>query len=469
MSAFAEPSPIQPELVDQVAENVASQFPNRVADLCQLVRISGIGWDAFDPANLDRSAEAVKALFESTGVFDSVRIERSMKTDGSGLGNPAVLAHRAAKNGKPHFLLYAHHDVQPPGDEAEWRTPPFEPTLKDDRIFGRGAADDKAGVVTHVTALNALRELTNNDFEVGISVFIEGEEEAGSLSFSNFLKDFNKELEADVIVVADSGNWTPEIPALTTTLRGVVSLTFEVQTLDHALHSGMFGGAVPDATMALTRILASFHTEDGSVAVQGLHKSEADAVPYDEAALRADSGLLDGVATIGTGSIPSRLWTSPSITVIGIDTMGVDVASNTLLPKAKATVSLRVAPGEDADRAAKLLEQHIIDHAPFGAKVTILEVVTGQPFAVDTSGWAVKLAKDALAKAFGNPSLEMGVGGSIPFIADLTQNFPQAQILVTGVEDADSRAHSPNESVHLTSLRGAMVAEALMLLQANQS
>ena len=467
MNAFAEPSPINPELVEQVKDNIALQFPNRIAELCRLVRIPGIGWEAFDAANLDRSAEAVRELFDATGVFDTVRIERSMKEDGSGLGNPAVLAHRAAKNGKPHFLLYAHHDVQPPGADEDWLTPPFEPTLKDDRIFGRGAADDKAGVVAHLAAICALRDLTENEFDVGLSVFIEGEEEAGSLSFRNFLNDFKRELEADVIVVADSGNWTPEIPAITTTLRGVVTLTFEVQTLDHALHSGMFGGAVPDATMALTRILASLHAEDGSVAVAGLHRGEADSVPYDEQALRVDSGLLDGVSTVGNGPIASRIWTSPSITVIGIDTMGVDVASNTLLPRAKAVVSLRIAPGEDAQRAAKLLQEHILEHAPFGARVSVLEVVYGKPFAVDTSGWAVKLAKDALAKGFGNPALEIGVGGSIPFIADLTEVFPAAQILVTGVEDADSRAHSPNESVHLTSLRGAMVSEALMLLQAN--
>lgn len=468
MTSISEPPQISNDLVEKVRENISLQFPNRIANLCELVRIPGIAWDAFDANNLKLSAEAIKSLFDATGVFDQVSIETALKEGTKDPGSPAILAHRAAKNGKPHFLLYAHHDVQPPGSDEDWNTPPFEPTLKDGRIYGRGAADDKAGIVAHLAAITALRDLTNNDFEVGLSLFIEGEEEAGSLSFRNFLNDFKEKLEADVIVVADSGNWTPEIPALTTTLRGVVSLTFEVQTLDHALHSGMFGGAVPDATLALTRILASLHDKDGSVAVEGLYQSAADqSVPYDEAQLRIDSGLLDGVSTIGTGSLVSRIWTQPSITVIGIDTVSVDLASNTLIPKARAQVSLRVAPGDDADRAAKLLEAHILSNAPFGAKVKVTEVITGKPFAADTSGWAVKMAQQALTMAFGEKSLEIGIGGSIPFIADLTEVFPSAQILVTGVEDADSRAHSPNESVHLNSLRGAMVAEAVMLIAAD--
>ena len=455
------------ELLHQVTESVIDEFASRVGELCDLVRIPGIAWEAFDASNLDKSAQAVRDLFASLEIFDSVEVVTAKIGDTDKDGSPAILAHRAAKNGKPHFLLYSHHDVQPPGPESDWQTPAFEPTVKDGRIFGRGAADDKAGIVAHVAALSVLKKIAGADFDLGLSVFIEGEEEAGSESFRNFLNDNKSALEADAIVVADSGNWTVEIPALTTTLRGVVTQPMEIQTLDHALHSGMYGGVVPDATLALIRVLASLHNEDGSVAVEGLTHSAAAELPYSEDALRQDSGLLDGVSTIGKGSLLSRVWTQPSITVIGMDTKPVAIASNTLLPSASAVISMRIAPGDDPEDAAEKLRAHILAHAPFGARVTFGPQQTGRPFASDTEGWAFKVAKDALGKAFGHESVEMGVGGSIPFIADLTEVFPNAQILVTGVEDADSRAHSPNESVHLDTLKGAIIAEALMLLNSN--
>ena len=455
------------ELLHQVTESVIDEFASRVGELCDLVRIPGIAWEAFDASNLDKSAQAVRDLFASLEIFDSVEVVTAKIGDTDKDGSPAILAHRAAKNGKPHFLLYSHHDVQPPGPESDWQTPAFEPTVKDGRIFGRGAADDKAGIVAHVAALSVLKKIAGADFDLGLSVFIEGEEEAGSESFRNFLNNNKSALEADAIVVADSGNWTVEIPALTTTLRGVVTQPMEIQTLDHALHSGMYGGVVPDATLALIRVLASLHNEDGSVAVEGLTHSAAAELPYSEDALRQDSGLLDGVSTIGKGSLLSRIWTQPSITVIGMDTKPVAIASNTLLPSASAVISMRIAPGDDPEDAAEKLRAHILAHAPFGARVTFGPHQTGRPFASDTEGWAFKVAKDALGKAFGHESVEMGVGGSIPFIADLTEVFPNAQILVTGVEDADSRAHSPNESVHLDTLKGAIIAEALMLLNSS--
>jgi len=458
---------VSAELLHQVTESVIDEFASRVGELCDLVRIPGIAWEAFDASNLDKSAQAVRDLFASLEIFDSVEVVTAKIGDTDKDGSPAILAHRAAKNGKPHFLLYSHHDVQPPGPESDWQTPAFEPTVKDGRIFGRGAADDKAGIVAHVAALSVLKKIAGADFDLGLSVFIEGEEEAGSESFRNFLNDNKSALEADAIVVADSGNWTVEIPALTTTLRGVVTQPMEIQTLDHALHSGMYGGVVPDATLALIRVLASLHNEDGSVAVEGLTHSAAAELPYSEDALRQDSGLLDGVSTIGKGSLLSRMWTQPSITVIGMDTKPVAIASNTLLPSASAVISMRIAPGDDPEDAAEKLRAHILAHAPFGARVTFGPHQTGRPFASDTEGWAFKVAKDALGKAFGHESVEMGVGGSIPFIADLTEVFPNAQILVTGVEDADSRAHSPNESVHLDTLKGAIIAEALMLLNSN--
>lgn len=453
------------QITQSVKDEVAYQFASRIADLCSLVRIPGIAWDAFDPAHLQTSAEKVRELLIDLDLFELVEIRTAKYDDKTGA--PAVVARRAAKNGKPQILLYAHHDVQPPGPETDWNTPAFEPTIKDGRIFARGAADDKAGIVAHLTALRVLKQILGEDFEVGVSVFIEGEEEAGSPSFRNFLEENQDVLRADVIVVADSANWTVEVPALTTTLRGLVSQVIEVRTLDHALHSGMYGGVVPDATMALIRVLASLHNEDGSVAVQGLVESEAATLEYTEESLRADSGLLERTQPIGAGTFLSRIWTKPSISVIGIDTKPVAIASNTLLPSASAKISMRIAPGDDPKTALEKLRKHLTDNLPWGASIAFGETELGKPFASDTEGWAFKLARDALSQAFSHDSVEIGIGGSIPFIADLTEVFPSAQILVTGVEEPDSRAHSPNESVHLETLRGAMVAEALMLIGAN--
>jgi acetylornithine deacetylase/succinyl-diaminopimelate desuccinylase-like protein len=453
-------------VVSDVKESVNLQFPARIADLCDLVRIPGIAWDAFDAADLERSAQAIKALLDDLEIFDNVDISRA--SAGEKDGAPAVVARREAKNGRPHILLYAHHDVQPPGPEDQWNTPAFEPTLRDGRIFARGAADDKAGIVAHLTALRVLKEIAGPDFDLGISLFFEGEEEAGSPSFRNFLEANQEELAADVIVVADSGNWTIDIPALTTTLRGLVSQVIEVTTLDHAVHSGMYGGVVPDAMTAMIRLLASLHEANGDVAVSGLVNRTASELKYDEDQLRVDSGLLDGVEQIGTGSILDRNWMKPSVTVIGIDYPSVAVSSNTLLPSVKAKISMRIAPGEDPQRALELLRSHLESNLPWGAKLSYGDIELGKPFESVASGWANQHMQAALSASFGNDSVDIGIGGSIPFIADLLELFPNAQILVSGVEDPDSRAHSPNESLDLEMLRKVMVAEALFLISGNQ-
>lgn len=459
---------LNPEHVSQSKKIVDGLFPSAIGTLGDLVRIPGIAWEAFDAQNLERSAQAVAKLLTDTKVFDFVEIRRSKIGNGNEtVGAPAVVARRAAKNGAPQVLLYAHHDVQPPGDSSVWETPEFQPTIKEGRMYGRGAADDKAGIVAHLTAITAVHELLGESLDLGITCFIEGEEEAGSPSFRQFLEDNATDLNADVIVVADSGNWSIEVPAMTTTLRGLVAQTFELKTLDHAVHSGMFGGVVPDAMLAMIKLLATLHTEDGSVAVAGLVEGKAADLDYSEADLRRDSGLLPDVTLIGSGSILDRNWTKPAITVIGIDGQSVALSSNTLLPSVKAKVSMRIAPGQEPEKALDALRSHLVKNTPFGAQISFGEIESGQPFAVDTAGWAKPLMDSALASAYGHQPVDIGIGGSIPFIADLVELFPQAQILVTGVEDPDSRAHSPNESVHLGALKNAMVAETLLLLGSN--
>lgn len=446
-------------------EKVSARFPTTLAKLSDLVRISGIAWDAYPSEFLEQSADYVAEAVRATGIFETVAVRRA---ENAGVtGAPAVVAHRAARNGRPQVLLYAHHDVQPPGDLQAWRTPPFEPTIIDGRIFGRGAADDKAGIVAHLTAIEVLRDMVGPDFELGISLFIEGEEEAGSPTFRQFLEENKDLLSADVIVVADSTNWTTTTPALTTTLRGLVSQEIEVSTLDHAVHSGMYGGAVPDAMTAMIKLLATLHDDQGNVNVHGLKQGKASALEYSDETLATDAGLLPNVKQIGSGSILDRIWTKPAITVIGMDAVPVAQSSNTLLPTMRAKISMRIAPGEKPQEALELLRSHLQANLPFGAKLSFGDIELGKPFADENRGWARELSSACLGAAFGEPAVEIGIGGSIPFIADLIEVFPKAQILVTGVEDSDSRAHSPNESVHLETLRSAIVAESLFLYKGN--
>lgn len=454
--------PTDPELAGRLRDAVQGGLPAAIADLSALVRIPSVSWDSFDPAQVERSADAVAALVDGTGLFDRVRTSRA-PIAGSELGHPAVLATRAARNGRPTVLLYAHHDVQPEGDHDLWETPPFEPTVRGDRLYGRGASDDKAGVITHVAALRALREVVGDDLQVGIVLFVEGEEEFGSRSFTNFLAQHRDELSADLIVVADADNWSTDVPALTVGLRGNVTFRLTVKTLEHASHSGMYGGAVPDGMMAMIKLLSTLHDDAGSVAVAGMTGRDADYPDYPEEKLRAEAALLDGVTPIGTGHVLSRLWSKPSITVTGIDAPSVANASNTLSPSTSVRISARVAPGQTADEAFEALRAHLVEHAPFGATIEISDVDRGNPFLVDTSGWGFAEGMRALEEGWGATPVETGIGGSIPFISDLAEVFPEAQILVTGVEDPDTRAHSPNESQHLGVLHRSILSEALLV------
>ncbi|WP_405217450.1 M20/M25/M40 family metallo-hydrolase [Agrococcus sp. Ld7] len=447
-----------------ILDAVDAGFERALDDLKALVRIPSVAWDSYDPAHVQASAEAVAALAEGTGIFERVSIERAPIGDTDELGQPAVLAVRQARGDKPSILLYAHHDVQPWGDVALWRTEPFEPTESDGRLYGRGASDDKAGVITHIAAIRALAETV--DPEIGLALFIEGEEEHGSRSFKRFLELHADVLSADLIVVADSDNWSTEIPSLTVALRGNAAFNVRVTTLEHASHSGMVGGVVPDAMMAFAKLAASFWHEDGSVAVEGLTEADFEVPEQSEQHIRDEAGVLDGVDLIGSGPVLSRVWAKPAITITGVDAPSVPDASNTILPTVRFRVSARIAPGQTAADAFAAFQRHIERHTPFGAVVEYDSIDLGDPFLVDTSGWGATATKQAMADAWGAEPVEAGIGGSIPFIADLVQQFPSAQILVTGVEDPGTMAHSPNESQHLGVLRKAIGAEALLLSRA---
>ncbi|OMC36174.1 dipeptidase [Mycobacterium colombiense] len=437
--------------MSDLVERVRELLPSVRRDLEDLVRIESVWADAGRRDEVHRSAQAVADLLSQAG-FGDIRIV----SEG---GAPAVIARHPAPPGAPTVLLYAHHDVQPEGDRSQWVSPPFEPTERDGRLYGRGSADDKAGIATHLAAFRA----HGGQPPVGVTVFVEGEEESGSPSLGRLLAAHRDVLAADVIVIADSDNWSTEIPALTVTLRGLVDCVVEVATLDHGLHSGIWGGVVPDALSVLVRLLASLHDDEGNVAVAGLHESTAAAVDYPPERVRADSGLLDGVSEIGSGSAPQRLWAKPAITVIGIDTTPIETASNTLIPRARAKISMRVAPGGDAAAHLDALTAHLQQHAPWGAQVSVTRGDIGEPYAIDASGSVYDAARAAFRQAWGVDAIDMGMGGSIPFIAEFAEAFPEAKILVTGVEDPATQAHSINESLHLGVLERAAISEALLL------
>jgi len=437
-----------------LVQRVRDVLPSVRGDLEDLVRIESVWADPERRPEVHRSARAVADLLSQAG-FGDVRIV----SEG---GAPAVIARHPAPPGAPTVLLYAHHDVQPEGDRGQWSSPPFEPTERDGRLYGRGSADDKAGIATHLAAFRA----HGGRPPVGVTVFVEGEEESGSPSLGALLGAHRDALAADVIVIADSDNWSTEIPSLTVSLRGLVDCVVEVATLDHGLHSGLWGGVVPDALSVLVRLLAGLHDDDGNVAVQGLHQTDVASLNYPEypaERVRADSGLLDGVCEIGSGSVPQRMWAKPAITVIGIDTTPVAAASNTLIPRARAKISMRVAPGGDAAAHLDALTAHLRRHAPWGAHVSVTPGDVGQPYSIEPSGSVYDAARAAFRRAWGADPIDMGMGGSIPFIAEFAAAFPQAKILVTGVEDPGTQAHSINESLHLGVLERAAIAEALLL------
>src|SRR6516162_3710154 len=356
--------------LDQAVQQV---LPSVRADLERLVRIPSVSADPAAAPHLRQSAAMVAALLEVAGLpeVDILAVPG---------GQPAVVARRPAPPGAPTVLLYAHHDVQPPGDPANWSTEPFQPTETGGRLFGRGAADDKAGIAVHLAALRA----HGDRLPVGVTVLIEGEEEIGSPTLLPFLDTFTARLAADAVVFADAVNWAADVPSLTTSLRGGATVTVELRTLDHAVHSGQYGGPVPDALTALCRLLATLHDERGDVAVPGLVRGTADPLDLTEAQFRADAGLLDGVHLTGTGGLTERLWAGPAVAVIGVDAPSVQAASNTLIPVARAKVSMRVAPGDDAARARDALADHLRAHAPWGAQVTAPPGAAAAPSAAHT-------------------------------------------------------------------------------------
>jgi acetylornithine deacetylase/succinyl-diaminopimelate desuccinylase-like protein len=436
---------------ESIQKKISDLMPTIRTELERLVRIPSVSFPDFDPEQVRRSAMATEEILQACGMET-----RLLEVEGA---HPAVLGRVAAHDGAPTVLLYAHHDVQPQGPEDLWSSPPFEPVERNGRLYGRGSSDDKAGIVMHAAAMRAW----DGRPPVGVTVFVEGEEESSSEHLGAFLSNYGDLLKADAVILADSGNWRTGEPALTISLRGIVACFVEVRTLDHAVHSGEYGGAIPDALTSLCRTLASLHDDKGNVAVAGLASGPADPLDLSENELREWAGVRPGVRLIGDGNLTERMWTKPAISVLGLDAPRTPEASNQLVPFARAKVSMRIPPGQDPEDAMAALVKHLESNVPWGAEVKITQEASGSPFAIDAEGAAYEAMRRAMTDAFGREPVLMGAGGSIPFVAEFARQFPQATLMLTGAADPKCNAHSEDESVDLGDLEKSCLAEALFL------
>ena len=416
--------------------------------LSEMVEIKSISSDKNHRDDVDASAQFVQNLFSDLGLNTQV-----IKVAG---GMPAVVAHTEIDPSKKTVLLYAHHDVQPVGDLELWNTEPFNPVVKEGRLYGRGSGDNKAGVVVHYNVVKKLLE----DLPVNIRIFIEGEEEIGSPTMSDFIEQNRESLEADVIVIADSGNVKIGVPTVTTTLRGLVDGFIEVDQPMRPVHSGMGGGIVPDAFMVLSKIIASFHDDEGNLKIEGLTPTDMNVAELDESYTKKMLGS-DDISLFDAESISKRLWLEPALDVLAIDAPPVDEAVNLVIPKAKAKISLRLPPTEDPDHAMKMLEEHVMKNIPWNASVKFIPNSKGSGVVADPNKPFTTELVNSFNSIWGNETAYIGVGGSIPFANDFVREFPNAELVLVGAADEElGNAHAPNESVQIDHIE--MLTESLV-------
>ena len=416
--------------------------------LSDLVRIQSISSDKNHRDQVDESAQFVQNIFADLGLNT-----QTIKVPG---GMPAVVAHTEIDPAKKTVLLYAHHDVQPVGDETLWNTDPFDPQVIDGRLFGRGAGDNKSGVVVHYHVVKQLLD----DLPVNLKIFIEGEEEIGSPTMTEFINQNRDALESDVIIIADSGNVRIGTPTITTTLRGLVDAIIEVDQPMRPIHSGVGGGVVPDAFLVLSKIISSFHNEKGELLIEGLTPTEMQVTELEESFLKKMLGSED-INLFDTESISKRLWLEPALDVLAIDAPPVSEAVNLVIPKAKAKISLRLPPTEDPEHAMKMLEEHVMKNVPWNASVKFIPNSKGSGVVADPDKpFTTELVKN-FNEIWKEDTAFIGVGGSIPFANDFVREFPNAELVLVGAADEElGNAHAPNESVQIDHIE--MLIESLV-------
>lgn len=438
--------------VDAVRERVHGVMPAAREALERLVAIPSVAFPGYPREPVGRAAEAVAELLQGAGLPEVRFIEVAPDP-------PAVYAARPAAPGAPSVLLYAHYDVQPAGREDRWESPPYQPAIRGGRLYGRGSADDKAGIVAHLGALLAL----GSDSPVGVKLLIDGAEETGSSVLEAYVPAHPDLVAADAVVVCDLGNVSLGEPTLTTSLRGTAVVDVTIETLAGPVHSGSYGGAAPDALVALIRLLATLHDECGRTAVEGLATLPYEGTSRSEEEFRADAGVLPGVDLMAEGPLGERVITGPAINVIGMDVPDVAGAANAVIAKARARVSVRVAPSQDPAEAAAAVARHLQARVPWHAKATIACGETGHGYPPVAGGRGHRVARWALEEAYGRTVTEIGEGGSIPLVAAFHAAAPAADLLLLGAADPTSNTHAPNESVDLGELERCTLAEALFL------
>ncbi len=438
---------------EEIASRAAALMPSLLDRLAELVAIPSVAFPGYPAEPVHRMAERTLELFREVGFSDA----RFMDVPA---GYPPIYAELPGPEGSPVVLLYAHYDVQPAPPEQGWTSDPWTATRKaDGRIYGRGAADDKAGLVAHLGTLQVFEGRP----PCTVKLVLEGMEETES-NLEAFVEAHPELFVCDAFVVCDMGNLEVGQPALSTALRGDVACEVTVRTLQHPLHSGVYGGPTPDAMMALARLLATLHDEAGDVAVEGVSRTPWTGEDLTEDQFRAGADLLDGVSLIGTGTIGQRLYGNPSVSAIGVDTTSIAGSSNVLLPEARAKLSMRIVPGSDPAAELDALVAHLETHAPWGAQVEVRRTKAAPPFTCPTDGPAYAAARDALEQAYGRPVGEAGSGASIPLLRTLQTASPGAEFILWGPEDvARSRIHASDESVDPSEIEHLVVAQALLL------
>jgi acetylornithine deacetylase/succinyl-diaminopimelate desuccinylase-like protein len=435
-------------------ERIASLMGQVRPELAELVAIRSVADPRqFPPEECARSARWVRDAFAGVGFSDARLAEMA---DGS----QAVLGTRPGPDPEaPTVLLYAHHDVQPPLNEADWRTPPFELTEAGGRWYGRGAADCKGNILMHLTALRAL----GAEMPVNLKLVVEGSEETTG-ALEDFVPGHADLLRADAILICDAGNAAVGHPAVTVSLRGVADVVVHVEALASQLHSGTFGGAAPDALAALVAMLATLRDSRGNTTIRGLDSTQVwPGAPYPPETFRADAGVLDGVSLLGDGTVSDMVWSRPAVTILGIDCPPVLGSTAAITPRASARLNLRVPPGTGAGEAAQSLVSHLYAVAPWGVHVTAETGAPGSGFLASTGGPAYRAIAAAMHEAYGRPMVTLGEGGSIPLCNVLADTFPDAELILMGVEEPLALIHAPNESVDPAEIAAMALTEALFL------
>jgi acetylornithine deacetylase/succinyl-diaminopimelate desuccinylase-like protein len=436
-----------PRLAERV-HDLIPQLTDELADLIRIASVSEFGYPESTHEQLLLARDMVAGLLTEAGCqVTSLDLPDTA---------PIIVGEIPAQDGAPTVLLYSHYDVVPAGDEALWDTPPFEPVLRDGALYGRGAGDTKSNIIAIAGALRAW----DGRPPVGVRVIIEGQEEVGGGALTTYPPTNAGLFAADAMVIADMGSLSPGVPTLTIALRGMANVTVEARTLASAKHSGQYGGAAPDALLALIRVLGTLHDERGDVAVEGLRRDEWTGGGPSEQEFRELAEVVDGQPLIGTGTLGSRVWSGPAITVIGVDAPPVDEALNAVSPYARAIINVRVHPEQNAAEAQAAVMRHLEKVLPYGITLTVTPGATGNGFAASTSSRAYMAAEAAWSAAWGAETVTAGSGGSIPLVSAMAEAAPNAVIVLGGTTDGFANIHGPNERVMLDEFEKATIAIA---------